>query len=98
MELEEFISRTLISISKGIKSANKEVIFGNGPSFKLQPVHKDGYIQFDVAVTASKAKGTKGGAGIKLWAMSLSGQKEGKVSDQSVSRIKFNIMPNTDIC
>ena len=99
MELEEFISRTLVSIYKGVRSANKE-IDQNGSYFHIEAAsnHKDrsdGYIKFDVAVTATTATGTTAGGGIRVWSIGIGGEKETNASDQVVSRIKFGIAPST---
>ena len=103
MELEEFISKTLISITKGMKSANAETKLEDGRVlFIIEPAswHKDrtdGCIKFDVAVTASKESGIKGGGGIKILSVGIDGQKETNTSDQMVSRIKFNIAPQVTV-
>lgn len=98
MELEEFISKTLVSIYKGVKSANKEIDAERSYFFiEAASNHKDrsdGYIKFDVAVTATNASGTKGNAGIRVWSVGIGGEKESSVSDQVVSRIKFGIAPS----
>ena len=103
MELEEFISKTLISIAKGMKSANEETKLEDGRVlFTIEPVswykdRTDGCIKFDVAVTASKESGLKGGGGIRIWSIGLDGKKEVSTSDQIVSRIKFNIAPQVTV-
>lgn len=101
MELEEFISKTLVSIMKGVKSANKElkVSENDNVAYLIESAsnHKDrtdGYIKFDVAVTAIKEAGTKGTGGIRVWSVGIGGEKEVSSSDQVVSRIKFGVAPN----
>lgn len=100
MELEEFISKTLVGIYKGVKSANKE-ISGDGSMsyFNIEAAgsHKDrsdGYIKFDVAVTASNSSDIKGSAGIRVWSVGIGGEKEANISEQVVSRIKFGVAPS----
>jgi hypothetical protein len=100
MELDEFISKTLVSIRKGLKSANGEL--GGAPVYMIEPSswykdREDGCIKFDVAVTAVKESETKGTAGIKIWSVGLDGKKGTNTTDQVVSRIKFNIAPNNAI-
>jgi hypothetical protein len=105
MELEEFISKTLVSIYKGVKSANKEIEVistSSGSYFNIEAAgtHKeraDGYIKFDVAVTASNSADLKGGAGIRVWSIGIGGEKETSTSEQIVSRIKFGIAPSMTI-
>jgi len=100
MELEEFISKTLVSIYKGVKSANKDIDnTGKSSYFNIESSswHKDrsdGYIKFDVAVTASNLEGAKGGAGIRVWSIGIGGEKETSTSEQTVSRIKFGVAPS----
>lgn len=100
MELEEFISKTLVGIYKGVKDANKVIgDAGSGSYFNIEASswHKDrsdGYIKFDVAVTATNSSGAKGGAGIRVWSIGIGGEKETTASDQVVSRIKFGIAPS----
>ena len=99
MELEEFISKTLISIHRGVRAANKE-IDANNPYYFIEAAsnHKDrsdGYIKFDVAVTAANEGTTKASAGIRVWSVGVGGEKEIGTSEQIVSRIKFGIAPST---
>ena len=100
MELEEFISKTLVGIYKGVKSANKEIADGKPESYfniEAASYHKDrsdGYIKFDVAVTASNSSDVKGAAGIRVWSVGIGGEKEANTSEQVVSRIKFGVAPS----
>jgi hypothetical protein len=48
-------------------------------------------VKFDVAVTAQKGTGTKGGIGIFMGAIGLGSQGESKASQASVSRIQFEV-------
>ena len=101
MELEEFISKTLASIYKGVKNANKEIdSSGQSSYFNIESSswHKDrsdGYIKFDVAVTANNSDSAKGAAGIRVWSIGVGAEKEASSSEQTVSRIKFGIAPST---
>jgi len=105
MELEEFISKTLISIASGVHKANegvKELNLGGNPVFVVEPAsnhnkRSDGYIEFDVAVTATTEGASTISGGIRVWSIGVDGQKEVKEADQIVSRIKFGIAPYTTI-
>lgn len=103
MELEEFIGKTLVGIYKGVKMANKEIDdTGSEPHYVVETAswHKDrsdGYIKFDVAVTASSTGVTSGNAGIRVWSVGIGGEKETSLSEQVVSRIKFGVAPNSTI-
>ena len=100
MELEEFISKTLVGIYRGVKNANKEIDGAGSTSYfniESSSWHKDrsdGYIKFDVAVTASNSSDIKGGAGIRVWSVGIGGEKEASTSEQVVSRIKFGVAPS----
>lgn len=100
MELEEFISKTLVGIYNGVKQANMKIGGSDSSSYyniESSSWHKDrsdGYIKFDVAVTASNSDGTKGDAGIRVWTIGIGGEKETNTSEQIVSRIKFGIAPS----
>jgi len=103
MELEEFISKTLISISKGMRAANKGIeAEDDRPRFMVEPTswyedRSKGCIEFDLAITASKQSGKNGELGLKILALGLGGGKNSSVSDQTVSRVKFKIAPNITI-
>lgn len=104
MELEEFISKSLVGIYRGVKEANKQIsatnVSGGTDSYfniESSSWHKDrsdGYIKFDVAVTVSNSNGSKGGAGIKVWSVGIGGEKDSLASNEIVSRIKFGIAPS----
>lgn len=100
MELEEFITKTLVGIYNGVRSANKEIgTPGSTPYFNIESSswHKertDGYIKFDVAVTASNSTDSKGSAGVRVLSIGIGGEKETTTSEQIVSRIKFGIAPS----
>jgi hypothetical protein len=98
MELEEFISKTLVNISKGVKSANKEV----GGLFMIEPSswykdRTDGAIKFDIAVTASNESGQSGSGGIKVWSVGIGAEKQSSKLDETVTKIKFSVAINTAI-
>jgi len=48
-------------------------------------------VEFDVAVTATEGKGTKGGIGIVTGAINLGSAGQSKTENTSVSKIKFNV-------
>lgn len=103
MELEQFISKTLISIYKGMRAANQGVkAEDDRPRFMIEPAswYEDrakGCIDFDLAVTASNRSSKEGGAGLKILAFNLNGSKNTNISDQTVSRIRFKIAPSVTV-
>jgi hypothetical protein len=82
-----------------VKDANKQI--GNEESYfqiESSSWHKDrsdGYIKFDVAVTASNSEGKAGKASIKVWSIGVGGEKDSSSSHEIVSRIKFGVAPST---
>ncbi len=97
MDLEKFISETLVSIKKGLRSANEDLvedgkILGQDAqaTFIIGP---DGCekISFDIAVTASEETEKSGGGGIKVMSIGVGGKLDKTETQQSVSRIKFNV-------
>ena len=101
MDLEKFINKTLVGIKKGLRSANEELtengkVLGKDAA-ALFLIGPDGCekISFDIAVTVGEEKNKKGGGGIKVVAMGAGGSF-GKIETQeSISRIKFNIHSKT---
>ncbi|MEA2113333.1 MAG: hypothetical protein U9P63_01585 [Patescibacteria group bacterium] len=101
MELEEFIKKTLVSIASGLKSTNEELkksYKSDKITYMIEPSiwHRDknserGFISFDVAVTVSKESKKSGKGGLKIYVADLGGEKGSKISENSVSRIKFYI-------
>lgn len=88
MKLEDFVTQTLLDITRGVDKAQK-----NAPSW-IAPGHVIGqtkkeildpqYISFDVAVTTSK----EGGTSINVLAF---GKAEGNMSSQNVNKISFQV-------
>lgn len=109
MELQEFISGTLIQIARGIEDAavklkdSKAIVNPRNVAVASEEksgvygfvnAHKPYYkavqkIEFDVAVTASQEKETKGGIGIMVSCITLGSQGRSEAVNSSVSRIKF---------
>jgi hypothetical protein len=57
MELEEFIKNSLVSINRGVHSANDELIKQNGGDARIFALdansRESDHVHFDVAVTAT---------------------------------------------
>ena len=104
MELQEFIAKTLVDIKTGVSEANKTLAELEGkkmgvdahPYFAIEPHGRDkkeGYINFDIAVTVTQETKTTGGGGIKIAVASLGGEISDSGSQESISRIKFHVLP-----
>lgn len=103
MELEKFIKGTLIDVRNGIHEANKEISVSQGKDLgkndsALFVMRPSTAISFDIAVTVSSNKKgeVSGGGKINISVVDVGGQKsnEKKHSEEYISRIKFNVVPN----
>jgi hypothetical protein len=96
MNLEEFISQSLTDIANGVTKANQSL---EKSQFEIEHYTRtnNGYITFDIAVTASQ-KGTKGASGgIIVWGVNVGGKLDEENQNQVVSRIKFSVIPSKPI-
>ena len=99
MEIKDFIEKTLVDLTLGIKGAGE--FLGNENRFKLTNVSLRtvpggsrgiyGLIEFDLAVSVDQhqGKGAKGGIGISV--ISVEAGTKNDLSNSSISRIKFII-------
>lgn len=98
MELNQFVSETIIQIINGVNKA-QSTSKGTGALVAPQRYGDGGYfyirkievIEFDVAITTTDTTEGKAGAGIFVAGISLGGQAREEVSNQTLSRIKFNV-------
>lgn len=107
MDLQQFISQTLVQIVSGVKDAQKET---NDTGAKINPsihsseasmakhgilsssMHEVAHIvEFDVALTVVEGTGTKGGIGVFAGAVTLGSSGQSKAENTSVSRVKFSV-------
>jgi len=97
MELEEFITTTLLSIKKGIRGANLKIsaddkkTLGVDGTIQYQINHDSKGIKFDIAVTASNEKETEGGGKIRIAVIDVGGGKTLSSKEEHVSRISFEV-------
>ncbi len=101
MELQEFIKKTLIEISNGIKKANKELqASSDAGTFVIEPYalqRSESYITFDIAVTVSQETKKEGEGKIKILVANLGGDIGDKYKQEYASRIKFYVAADTRI-
>jgi hypothetical protein len=107
MNLKDFISETLVEIAEGVQDAQERATGVNpkpshiyttsqtgGSNLILglrennDPIHM---VEFDVAVTSSEGKETKGGISVVSGLISLGAQGKSQENTQSISRIKFKV-------
>jgi len=99
MELEEFIATTLFSIKKGIRDANIKIAeddggkLGTNVSCQYEISAGGKGIKFDVAVTVSNEKGSKGGGKVKIAVVDIGGGINSLSREEYVSRISFEVNP-----
>lgn len=100
MNIEEFISTTLISIYNGVNKANEEIIKDKTEKhryFWIRSNEDKSAIIFDIAVTTGKEKTKTGGGALKVKVVEIGGDMNSKNTQENVSRIKFVIHPFTSI-
>ncbi len=102
MDLKEFVGQALADIVQGVLDA-QATLGANGSYINPQSsTHPHGKlvsiqgqlvqtVEFDVAVTATEAKGTKGGIGVVVGAIALGSQGQSSAESSAVSRIKFSV-------
>ena len=100
MDIEEFISTTLINIYNGVSKANEEIIKDKTEKnhyFWIRSNEDKSAIVFDMAVTTAKEKIKTGGGKLKVKIVEAGGSMNSKNIQENVSRIKFVIHPFTSI-
>jgi hypothetical protein len=99
MELNDFVSETLVQIVKGIESANESLLPGKAKAEQPFLLHHSmgdhpqaPHVEFDVAVTTqAEASGTaQGRAKLLVVAAGLDGSVS--ISKENVSRVKFSVV------
>jgi len=97
LSVEEFVAKTIIEVCKGIMQSQKEIIkmTNNCPiapsDVKGKDVVNEKAISFDLAVTTSSSKSTKGNVGMDIKVIGADMGQECKLQKESVSRVKFEV-------
>jgi hypothetical protein len=97
MELEDFISTTLLSIKNGIRNTNIKIAENNGKKLGVDEtvqyeIDRDNKgIKFDIAVTVSGEKAVEGGGKIRVAVVDIGGGKTSSSKEEHVSRINFEV-------
>ena len=93
MKLSEFVSETILEIEDGLAVIEED----NGHSYAITDSSRNGHsaggsIDFDVAITISKADGGGAKAGLSVVGIDLLGANISTKSESSaISRVKFSI-------
>jgi hypothetical protein len=106
MELRDFVSETLVQIAEGVASAQERssaigahinpkltgsATFAVQHGFLSSAAGAAQIVGFDVALTVTEGKGTKGGIGIVAGAITLGSSGHSSAENSSVSRVKFSV-------
>jgi hypothetical protein len=92
MDIKTFLSESLTQIIQGIEESQKQNSNSVVNPVRLQVAEKTlQNIDFDIAVTVEKESGAKGGIAVLAGAINLGSQGQSKISDVTVSRIKFSV-------
>lgn len=105
MDLQMFITESLLEITNGLKQANEKIKDAYGPSdlpaaFQLKPGTNADLgrgIQFDIAVTTSLEGKGSAGAGIKLSVVQVGVGGSTTSSSEQISRIRFTVAVNHNV-
>jgi hypothetical protein len=92
MELKQFISNALLSITQGIEDANKV-----SPRFQMSGQIHGGkningeFVEFDIAVEVSDSSEKSGKAGIGVSIIDIGGAVKATQNNQNTHRLKFKV-------
>jgi len=111
MELQDFVTQSILQITKGVEAAQEcladSTASANPPIGTVFTQSQTGgtnmalgwgdngdlihMLQFDVAVTATDGKKTKGGIGVVTGIVALGSQGQSEQANAHTSRIKFGV-------
>lgn len=103
MELNEFITKTLTDLAKGVWEAQKECVsngaYINPSGYESGNNIKDAngnnipvaVIEFEIGLTISEGKDGKGGIGVTLGVFDIKAEGGAKNEKESINNIKFSI-------
>jgi len=106
MELDKFITQTLLDIRNGVRGANEEIArLEGGELGKDRSAHfvmgpysdESGRISFDIAVTVQDSSKSDVGASIHVLSLasgSLASKLGFRSKNERISRIKFCVKPD----
>ncbi|HHK43023.1 MAG TPA: hypothetical protein ENJ50_11435 [Planctomycetaceae bacterium] len=95
MDLEQFVETVLVQVLSGIQKAaeaceegelghiDMSVFDGGGTTVKR--------VSFDVAVTTISETASGSTGAVKVWGLGVHGESSSSTTDQTVSRIKFEV-------
>ena len=99
MELEDFITKTLLSIKKGINNTNIQLakldgkVLGVDESIQYEISKNKKGIHFDIAITVSNKDGLEGQGKINVAIIDINGTKSSSSLEEKASRISFEVEP-----
>lgn len=85
MDLDEFVEKTLLSITNGVARAQEKSLLFIAPGYvEGKKIESGQMVSFEVVVTTSK----EAGGGIKVFSL---GEAKAGVSSQAVNRVSFEV-------
>jgi hypothetical protein len=85
MKLEDFVKQTLLDITNGVASAQKEALLYVAPGFVENKKQVDPQlVKFEVVVTVNK----EASGGIRVWSF---GDTKANISSEKTNRITFEV-------
>ena len=90
MDLENFIAESVRELIAGVRKG-QELALKEGA---IICPRTEGYesVEFDVAVTATTDKETKGKAGLRVCSVGVGGEHSGEETHSTVTRVKFSVL------
>lgn len=96
MDIEAFVSETLVQIVKGVASAQKQ-ISEDHPTAAINPDHEGARfgevrdVELDVAVTVTEQAAHEGEAGLKITVLKAGGKKGHTSENVAASHVRFAV-------
>ena len=90
-ELQSFVTGTLRAIMEGITDAQSSVEMKSAHGTGVYKYNAPTEIGFDVAITAERAGGKKGGFEVRILSVGANARAETATKNSTASRIQFSV-------
>jgi hypothetical protein len=90
-ELKSFVTGTLTAIMEGIKDAQSTVKMDSAHGTGVYKYNAPTEVAFDVAISAERVGGAKGGFEIKILSVGANAGAEATSKNSTASRIQFSV-------
>jgi len=101
MDLKDFVRDAIMDVLGGVHEAQQKATtipdsevsppqraVGDGSAISERPLT---WLDFDVAVTASEGKGSKGGIAVAVASIGLGASRDQRTEEASTSRLRFKV-------